>query len=155
MKKPNLRPTDVHIVVNAKTKKIKFFDANGSMRGMIEAHCIGTGGAYTVYQGDTPPGLYKCGTPDDVLSTDSDKSSYGPWFVPLVEQEGQLSRLGRAGLGVHGGGTGLADPYYASNQGWVATHGCIRVQNFDLNHVASTVKFVQKNGGTAWLSVHW
>jgi hypothetical protein len=153
--KPKVKQNDVHFVVNANTRRLKCFDASGHLRWMAEAHCNGTNGSYNVFQGDTPPGLYKCGLPDDVLPTDSDKASFGPWFVPLIEMEGQMSRRGRSGIGVHGGGSGLADPFYALRQGWVPTHGCIRLQNEDVIRLVNTVKFIQRNGGTAWLSVHW
>ncbi|GEM_PF-5499905 len=153
--KPNVQKNDVHFVVNAVSKRLKCFDASGQLKWTVEAHCEGTNGSYDVFQGDTPPGLYKCGSPDDVLSTDSDRNSFGPWFVPLNEMEGQLTRRNRSGLGVHGGGSGLSNPFYAMRQGWVPTHGCIRLQNEDAVRFANTVKFIQRHGGTAWLSVHW
>lgn len=155
MKKPEIRQGDVHFVVNAKSRKIKCYDSNGKMKWMTEARCEATNGGYQNFQGNTPPGLYKCGAPDDVLSSESDRNSYGPWFVPLEEQEGQMSRYGRAGIGVHGGGSGLANPYYSPKQGWVVTHGCIRVQNDDLNRFVKTVFHTRRSGRNAWLSVHW
>jgi hypothetical protein len=44
-------------------------------------------------------------------------------------------------MGLHGGGTGLEDPF-AALQGWVKTQGCIRVQNKDLEEI---VKFIQRD----------
>ena len=155
MKKPQINEGDVHFVVNAKSKRLKCFDSNGKMKWMVEAHCEGTNGHYSVFQGNTPPGLYKCGNPDDVLPTDGDKNSFGPWFVPLIEQEGQMSRYGRDGIGVHGGGSGLTNPYYAPKQGWMVTHGCIRVQNDDLIRFVNTVQYLRRKNRTAWLSVNW
>ena len=35
-----------------------------------------------------------------------------------------------AGRDIHGGGSGLPDPY-ADYQGWVPTYGCLRMQNAD------------------------
>lgn len=34
------------------------------------------------------------------------------------------------GRDIHGGGTGLPDPY-ADYQGWIPTYGCLRMQNAD------------------------
>lgn len=146
---------DVHFVVNALTNRLKCFDGSGRLKWSIEARCIGSAGNYDVVQGDTPPGLYKCDTPDDVLETEGDSSAFGPWFVPLIEMENQLTSRGRAGVGVHGGGSGLKDPFRALKQGWVVTHGCIRLQNEDLTRFVTTVRYIQRQGGAAWLSVYW
>lgn len=157
MKKPEIKKSDVHFVVNAKSNKLKCFDSNGKMRWMVEAHCIGVKGSYLNKDGNTPPGLYSLGAPDHIKPNESDeaKNSYGPWFVPLQEEEGQLTRLDRKGLGVHGGGTGLANPYRAANQGWMVTRGCIRLQNENVIKFANTVFQTRRLGGKAWLSVHW
>ena len=58
--------------------------------------------------------------------------STGNWFIPV------LNVPGRSHIGIHGGGTGLTDPF-ESSQGWVATVGCIRMQNEDLNTLVSLI----------------
>jgi L,D-peptidoglycan transpeptidase YkuD (ErfK/YbiS/YcfS/YnhG family) len=42
-------------------------------------------------------------------------------------------------MGLHGGGTGVEDPF-AAQQGWAKTEGCIRVQNKDLEEIVKFIK---------------
>lgn len=108
---------DVHFVVNTATHRLKCFLAGGKMKYMIEARCEGVGGSCEYRYGATPPGLYKCGSPEMIPLSDPESASYGPWFVDLIEQQNQERSRGRAGVGVHGGGGGLSNPY-ASRPEW-------------------------------------
>src|SRR5262249_46177606 len=131
--RPRLGSSDIHFVFNARTHLLKCFDSAGRCHWMIEAHGEGTNGpGYDVVGGDTPPGLYRCSPPEAIPSDDAEAGAYGPYFVNLLEMEKQESSRGRAGVGVHGGGSGLPNPYFSKHQGWVYTHGCIRLQNEDL-----------------------
>ena len=59
--------------------------------------------------------------------------AYGWAFYDMIDLEGQETGLGRAGVGLHGGGSALGWPgAWAPNQPLVATHGCVRARNQDL-----------------------
>ncbi|MGH3578857.1 MAG: L,D-transpeptidase family protein, partial [Mycobacterium sp.] len=62
------------------------------------------------------------------------------------------SQEGRHGIGIHGGGTGLEDPY-ADEQGWVKTHGCFRVQNQDLRSLCAELHLVHTRKAHVLLSI--
>lgn len=47
--------------------------------------------------------------------------AYGNFYITSGDPRGR---------DIHGGGSGLADPY-APYQGWVPTYGCLRMQNAD------------------------
>ncbi|EMI5621421.1 lytic transglycosylase, partial [Acinetobacter baumannii] len=44
---------------------------------------------------------------------------------------------------VHGGGSGLSDPY-AEKQGWRVTMGCTRAQNIDVENLAKKITEFKK-----------
>jgi hypothetical protein len=64
------------------------------------------------------------------LTDPADMRAYGPLFINANTTNGK---------GVHGGGTGSAQPL-APKQGWIQTEGCIRVQNADLYHIALNIR---------------
>lgn len=154
--KPALGPHDVHLVVNAGTGWLKCYGPDGRERWRCEARCHGADGPGTwVTGGDTPPGLYRCGSPLETSPAEPRRtwSAYGRWFVDLEEMEGQELARGRAGIGVHGGGSALPDPE-APRQGWAPTRGCVRLQNEDLETLlVPAVRWVRAHMGTAWLTV--
>ena len=87
------------------------------------------------HDGKCPFGDYQLGTPRK-----EDKSEFGPFFIPVrdIDANGQLHRHKRAGIGIHGGGSGLVNSF-APRQGWVKTDGCFRMQNEDLIELADYV----------------
>jgi hypothetical protein len=157
MKQPELAAWDLHFMFHAGSHILKCFDAEGVLRWQVRAIGYGTVADYAKIGGNTPPGLYRCSGPQEIGPDDPDKDRYGPWFVDLVEQEEQESKHGRAGIGVHGGGTGLTkeDPYTSKRQGWLKTLGCVRLQNEDLRRFVASVSYTQHHGGSAWFSVSW
>jgi hypothetical protein len=143
---------DLHAIIAG--GRLAAFDREGKAVFTCEARTRGSDGGPDVQGGDTPPGLYKAGL---ITWTRRDEPlhiqhSYGPVFIDLVEQEAQEARRGRAGVGHHGGGTGLPNPL-AARQGWMPTHGCVRSQNEDVLEWAEMVEKVQRSGGTVWYSV--
>lgn len=130
-----MRPNDLHIVVNGETQKLVAYRKDGSVVYACPARCFGQHADWTRTNGDTPPGVYRCGTIYDTRG----EASYGRWCVDLEDLEGQETGNGRAGISLHGGGSGLANPF-APYQGWQATHGCIRVQNADLERLVSLIR---------------
>ncbi|MFI0609926.1 MAG: hypothetical protein ACH37Z_18780, partial [Anaerolineae bacterium] len=109
---------DLHAVID--NGRMAAFNRDGKSIFSCEARTRGSNGGPEVQGGDTPPGLYKAGL---ITWTRRDEPlhiqhSYGPVFIDLVEQESQEASRGRAGVGHHGGGTGLANPL-AARQGWM------------------------------------
>jgi hypothetical protein len=85
---------------------------------------------------DTPPGLYKLGAVyrdyDDnpKPARNATAMAYGWYSFDMVELEGQEKQVGRAGIMLHGGGTGCGWPgAWAPQQNLLPTLGCVRVHN--------------------------
>ena len=88
---------------------------------------------------DTPPGLYRLGQlyPDYEQNPNppcSDTAmSYGWYSFDMEELEGQEVKVGRAGIMLHGGGSGCGWPgAWAPTQPLLPTLGCVRLHNIDL-----------------------
>lgn len=154
------KENDSHLIVNDITETMKAFSQKGQL--LWEIPCLARG-QYSDYEwkiqrSDTPPGLYKLGT----LYNDHAKygahppydrtlAAYGWAFYDMIELEGQESRYGRAGIGLHGGGSGLGWPgAWAPKQPLLATHGCCRIHNQDL---LSKILPLYKQG-TVFMSVY-
>lgn len=121
-----------------------FIPGESGPRWEIPARGYGANGpGWWMTGGDTPPGRYRVGKIHPISADDPQANAFGPYFLDLIELEGQEMRHGRAGIGIHGGGSGLADPR-APFQGWKITHGCVRVQNDHLLRVVNTVLWVRK-----------
>lgn len=160
-KKPALKPNDLHVIVNDWESRYigeaKCYSANGKLLWSIPALCKGVEGSrWDVRSGDTPPGLYAAETITETRSDEPAKTwnAYGRWFIDLVEQEGQESKYGRAGVGWHGGGSSLENPL-ALKQPLVPTLGCIRSHNVDMDKIViPALREVRSKGGTMWVTVN-
>lgn len=153
-------PGDLHFVANLKTNTLKCFavesDGRSENRYNVPVRGYGANGpGWSVPGGDTPPGPYRAGSLHEIPESDPQSAAFGPFFLDLEELNGQEMRYGRAGIGMHGGGSGLADPWHAARQGWQVTHGCLRLQNEDLMRVMDSIKFIRKRGGEAFITVVW
>lgn len=133
---------DSHLIVNDAVETMKAFSFEGKL--LWEAPCLARG-QYSDYEwkiqkSDTPPGLYKLGQLYNDYASHGSKASYdrtlmayGWAFYDMIDLEGQETGIGRAGIGLHGGGSALGWPgAWAPNQPLVATHGCLRCRNKDL-----------------------
>lgn len=156
--KSKMKQVDVRVLVDANKHVMKCFDYNGNLKWRVEARCDGVyGPGYNVQGGDTPPGLYEIGliTESQPEEPRSVWNAFGKYFCDLVELENQEASRGRAGCGVHGGGSASPNPL-APRQGWYPTHGCIRLQNEDLEKIfVPMCKFVKKNKGKVYVEVIW
>lgn len=132
---------DFHLVMNDRTENITAFSGKGERLWSVPALARGQGSDFEWRETrtDTPPGIYKIGAIYRDYETDpkpnfsSDRRSYGWYSFDLEDLEGQESRIGRAGIMIHGGGTGAGWPgAWAPNQLLLPTHGCIRMHNIDL-----------------------
>lgn len=152
MKKPDLGPLDVHIVVNCATNLAKCYVPGEALpRWIAETHTEGLSRNTEAWGGDTPSALWEATAVEHIPPSDPESASYGVGFITLVCHE--AIKRAAVGIGWHGGGTGLPDPL-APRQGWAHTLGCLRSQNIDLvEKVFRTIEFVLKRGGRVWLSV--
>jgi len=146
--KSKMSEYSLHFVVNGESKNMVAYNRDGKSVFQCEARCYGQHNNWRAPNGDTPPGLYEVG----VVYDTSGESPYGEYCVDLIDLEGQETGNGRAGISLHGGGSGLANPF-APYQGWQATHGCIRVQNADLTRIVRMLKDARKKDAKVFLTV--
>lgn len=133
---------DSHLVVNDASQTLTAWAYGGTNLFKIPAIARGQGrdDEWQRPNTDTPPGLYKVGS----VWRDYERLGVSPapqwdllpygWFtLDLEELESQERRWGRAGVAIHGGGSGLGWPgCWQAKQELLPTHGCIRVHNGDL-----------------------
>lgn len=167
-----------HVVFNGQSRLLKLFIKGGAELGKpdgllhtLNAHDVGVNDQYISAGQDEygsrckcPPGDYGIGAPmqcatrnadGSVTKHNDDDQAYGCWFTPLIDSHGNEAEHGRAGIGIHGGGSDLPNPF-ALQQGWEYTLGCIRLQNEDNENVfVPFVKFIQAHSGIVTLSVVW
>jgi hypothetical protein len=136
------KPGDSHILVNDANGKATAYSYEGIKRW--EAPCLARGqGADNSWDQtgeDTPPGLYKLGQIYNDYQRygvnapcNRETLAYGWISFDLVELENQEARHGRAGVMIHGGGTGCGWPRaWAPMQELRSTQGCVRMHNIDL-----------------------
>jgi hypothetical protein len=150
---------DSHLIVNDAIETMKAFSFEGKL--LWEIPCVARG-QYSDYEwkvnkSDTPPGLYKLGQLYNDYALHGNKApydrtlmAYGWAFYDMIDLEGQETGIGRAGIGLHGGGSALGWPgAWAPQQPLVATHGCCRIHNSAL--VDKVLPLYRK--GTVFLSV--
>lgn len=147
---------DTHLVVNAVSNTAKAYDFNGKLLWEKPALADGQHANWKVYQGDTPPGLYRLGAlyndydNDPNPGYDRTLASYGWLTIDMVDLEGNEDKF-RSGICVHGGGSGLGWPgAWEPYQQLVPTWGCVRMHNKDL-HDHLLPRYRQ---GTVFLSVY-
>lgn len=146
--------TKLSLEVNAKLDIMKVFTEAGLLTHYV-AHCYGSAGpGWRVPDGDTPPGLYRIVQVDPIPITDPERDAFGPYFIALSSSTEEAS-VGRAGVGIHGGGTGLPGAYTAQKQGWEVTNGCVRLQNGDLLHLVELIRQAEAKKITPTLTVTW
>lgn len=169
---------DGHVVFNGSSRLMKLFvkdRASGivTLRHTIECHDVGVGDALITAGEDVyghnckcPPGDYLIGTPVACATRDAagtieqhhdDDPSYGCWFTPLddTDPDDAFAKHGRAGIGIHAGGSGLPAPF-ALQQGWYETLGCLRLQNGDNEQIfVPYVRYIKGEGGLVACKVSW
>lgn len=136
-----VKPGDSYLLVNDRDQDMEAFDHTGAFLWRVP--CLARGqGADNVWNknsSDTPPGLYKLGQlyPDYEQNPNPPQSdtamSYGWFSFDMVELEQQEVKNGRAGIMLHGGGSGCGWPgAWAPKQPLYPTLGCVRAHNIDL-----------------------
>ncbi len=146
-----LQKNDLHFVFNDKSRKLKCFDATGKLRWTFECRNDAQNDGYGHY-GKCPKGEYELAAPQEIPIEYPPSAAFGKYFIALKDVNGLWKDPYRDYIGLHGGGSGLPDPF-APLQGWVITHGCFRLQNVHLARVVDSVRFTLKNGGKVYLTV--
>ena len=144
----DLKPGDLHLILDAGQRSSKLFKPNVTLIFGCEARnrTVNEGEGHW---GHCPPGEYCLGAPRAKNTV-----PFGPYFVPIVDFGNfhTMRDFGREGIGLHGGGSGLPDPF-APRQGWQITEGCWRYQNEDISHLVVLVKPIQMAGGVVYCTV--
>ena len=112
------------LVYNREIQAIVVMDENGSVNGLYECHDDFVTGENDEGQprASLPDGKYIVSADEPGQSTaDANGPAYGTFYIKTGDPRGR---------DIHGGGSGLTDPF-APRQGWVPTHGCLRMQNVD------------------------
>jgi hypothetical protein len=101
------------------------------------------------HHGWCPRGEFLLGAPTDVHLV-----PFGFHYTPLFDLDpaGPMHANGRGGIGIHGGGSGLSEPF-ADRQGWQVTEGCLRVQNEDNARLVLAIRMAQATGRRAYITV--
>ena len=155
-----LKPGDAHVIFNGPARELKFFvvgDESGQPRHTWECHDVGVADGTESdpygYKSKCPPGvMYPLGAPQPL---NPPEPAYGTYFTPIDDDaSGDMAKHHRDGIGIHGGGSDLADPF-APRQGWEWTFGCLRLQNEDNEQFVRSVAWIQSHGGTVYLDVVW
>ena len=139
--KAPVKPGDSYLLVNDRDQDMEAFDHTGAFLWRVPCLARGQGADndWSHTSADTPPGLYRLGQlyPDYEQNPNppcSDTAmAYGWYSFDMEELEGQEVRAGRAGIMLHGGGSGCGWPgAWAPTQQLLPTLGCIRLHNVDL-----------------------
>jgi len=160
-KRPDLKPGDVHVVVNDWESRwigeAKCYSAKGLLLWTIPALCKGVSGSrWQARNGDTPPGLYLAGELFVTQQSEGIKiwNAYGKHCIDMVEQENQERQHDRGGICWHGGGSGAPNPM-ADKQPLLVTLGCVRSHNGDLETiVVPLLEKLIKSGSKMWMTVN-
>lgn len=144
----DLQPNDLHFCFSNAQNSLKGFDPEGEEIFSCEARNRTVREGYG-HDGRCPLGTFHLGAP-----VPKGTVPFGPFFIPVVDYAGHhaMRDFGREGIGIHGGGSGLRDPF-APQQGWQVTEGCIRMMNHDLLALVALIRPLQKAGGTMYLTV--
>lgn len=140
---------DLHMELDGNARTLKLYDAEHKLLLQCEARNRTTANGQYGHDGNCPPGEFLLGAPSPRGTV-----PFGPFFIPILDYDGyqEMRHYGRRGIGLHGGGTGLARPM-ADRQGWQVTHGCWRVQNEDLQKLTGIVFSCQEKGGEVFVTV--
>lgn len=123
------------IVIRASFTQLSVYGTTGKLLLRVECRTKAVRTGWSRH-GECPPGVYRLGTPRRTRA-----ARFGDWFLPLYDTPGSQAfrRHKRAGIGLHGGGSGLRKPF-APRQGWVPTRGCLRLQNADLARLLRVIR---------------
>jgi len=142
---------DLHWVFARAARTLKAYDNAGREVFACEARNRTTADGQLGHFGNCPPGEYVFGYP-----APKGTAPFGPWFVPIHDAPGHDAAAAhhRAGLGWHGGGSGLQEPLRAiQSPPWIPTHGCWRSINRDLERGVALIHATLVAGGMHFVTV--
>ncbi len=142
---------DLHFTFARGDNKLKGFDASGTLLLNVECRNRAVRDGTYSHWGNCPPGTFLLGDP-----ATRHTPAFGRWFIALLDwQECRaMAAYRRSGIGIHGGGSGLSDPF-APHQSppFVITRGCLRLVNADLDEVVHYIHRSQGVGGACYITV--
>ena len=140
---------DLHAIFDRGARTLKVWDVNHQCVLSCEARNRTTVDGQYGHDGNCPPGEFIFGMPIAMGSV-----PFGPYFIPILDYGANhaMKDHGRSGIGAHGGGSGLAQPF-APRQGWQVTHGCWRLQNEDLDALVKLLNAAHADGGVCYVTV--
>lgn len=147
----NLGLSDLHMLLDAGARKLKVFSARHELVFECEARNRTVANGQLGHNGNCPPGSYMLGNPSPRGTV-----PFGDWFVPILDYGANhaMREHRRSGIGIHGGGSGLAAPFAPQQSPpWVPTHGCWRVLNQDLAKLAELLERCSEDGGVCYVTV--
>lgn len=155
-----MKPGDLKLYSNGRDNVEKLFDHNGKQLKImgydsIPCHPHGVNGPnQTIRGGDTVESIYKLGLP--IWTTSSDdveevKRPYGHVFIPMIDVQGNMHKVGRDGFGIHGGGAW--EDYWNLRQVLRNTLGCNRHWNEAAVWIAHLVEKLHKTGNVIYNQV--
>jgi hypothetical protein len=166
-----LGANDFHLVFNGRSQLLKMFDHAGNLRHSWSARDAGINDETTIASADeygryckAPPGVgYTFGSPQACGPDSPDGQAYGWWFIPINDDPASdFAKHGRAGIGIHGGGSASPDPFDPHQTALYDTLGCIRMWNADLGMqtpaegtLVYAVQYVLSKGGICSLDICW
>ncbi len=159
----NVDPWGLYVMrLNRDLNQMNLYSQTGSYIGEWSVRTSGTYASHAVQYGSTPNGYYRvtAATAGDgfvnanVSNYNSGRSDINPASLgmgevalhPLQTEPGTQSR---SGIAIHGGGMGrtISHPY-ADHQGWLKTHGCVRMQNADIVNLVDQIHQLNAAGDT-------
>lgn len=152
-----MKPGDTYLLVNDRDEDMEAYDHTGKLLWRVRALARGQADNWRSRNADTPPGLYKLGQvyadyeQDPSPTFSNERRAYGWYSFDMIELENQERSVGRAGIMLHGGGSGCGWPgAWAGKQELLPTYGCIRAHNVDLRD--KVLPAYRK--GTVYVGVH-
>lgn len=142
---------DLHFLFSRTTNRLKAFDAKGRQLLDVECRNRTVRDGQLGHWGNCPPGCFLLDEPRP-----KNAAAFGTWFVGLKDWEEcrAMAAYRRSGIGLHGGGSGLPNPF-APRQSppFIPTHGCLRTANIDLAEVVHLIRGSQGVGGQCYITV--
>lgn len=148
----NLQTHDLHVMLDRTQRSCKVFAAGG--QPVLECECrnrtVNDLAPPSERYAPCPPGEYVLGVP-----VPKNTPPFGPAFI-LISDYGDhhtMEANGRAGIGCHGGGSGLADWNAPRQSAFICTLGCFRFLNESLEELVRLVNAAHGAGGTVYTTV--
>lgn len=144
-----LNQHDLHFVFSDTQNRVQCWNADHTLIWQNEMRNSTVNNGTFGHFGNCPRGEFLLG-----MTLKENSAPFGFWFTPVLDygDHHAMKALGRSGIGVHGGGSGLAN-WRLPMQGWIQTHGCLRLQNAANEEFVKLVHDSHAAGGVCYLTV--